>query len=122
MSWWDDDDRDQPRRRDDGLDAHLAQLAGWLSRFYEVRVELDAAAYDQADDEIARELWEAWETLDYLYRYPRPLKIGLDQREITDEEIASLGVGIATTCRLCFDLGLDGTGAEVMRLRRTLAS
>ena len=106
---------------DDGLDAHLAQLAGWLSRFYEVRAELDAAAFDQADEEVCRELYGAWETLQYLETYPRPLQIGDADGvawDITAEEIASLGVGIATTCRLCFDLGLDDTGAEVMRLRR----
>jgi hypothetical protein len=107
---------------DDGLDAQLAQLAGWLSRFYEVRVELDAAAFDQADEEVCRELYEAWETLDYFERYPRPLRItpiesGVE-REITDEEIASLRVGLAAACARCFVVELDDTAAEVMRLRR----
>jgi hypothetical protein len=102
------------------LDVYLAQLAGWLSRFYEVRVELDRATFDQADDEVGLELYGAWETLAYLETYPRPLRIGEEQRAITDDEIADLGVGVADTCKLCFDLGLDASGAEVMRLRRTL--
>jgi hypothetical protein len=98
------------------------RLARWLSRFYQTRVVLDPAAYDQADEAAQAELYEAWETLDYFERYPRPLRItpiesGVE-REITDEEIASLGVGLAAACARCFVVELDDTGAEVMRLRR----
>ena len=121
MNWWDDDERDQPPRRE-ALDAVLAELARWLSRFYQTRVVLDPAAYDQADEAAQAELYEARETLDYFERYPRPLRItpiesGVE-REITDEEIASLGVGLAAACARCFVVELDDTGAEVMRLRR----
>jgi hypothetical protein len=119
MSWWDDDERDQPPHRE-ALDAVLAELARWLWRFYQTRVVLDAAAYDQADKAVQAELHEAWETLDYFERYPRPLRItqrGVT-REIADEEIASLGVGLAEACARCFVVELDDMGAEVMRLRR----